>query len=469
MRSRQREPIQTTSLTGKFVQTGTGIFAVDVDSPSATADRLNVSGTATLAGQVVPTVVNFQSTHQEFMILSSAATTSAGITVVDTAVINYELLFPTTEDMVLSIDVNFVPGGGNDNQNSVGKNLNDVVNGGGLQGPIDALANLLTQAELASALNQLLPSPYLDSEIATLFSSLYFTNSLMSCPVRDGPAAFIREGECVWGRVSGRSFDQDATSQTLGFDETSFQVSGGMQAALGEVWRIGFAGAYERSSLDTDTFAESDADRLHGGAVLKFNPGPLLLAAAVSGGQGWYDTERPISFPGFSAVASADDDISYVNGRLRAAYLFGGYAWYLKPQVDFDATQISLDNVRERGADGLSLIVRGNDETVLSASPALEIGTQFSLSNGTFVRPFVRGGATFFDDPDFVVRASFEGAPSGVAPFRTSAGTDDVVANASAGVDLLATDGASLKLYYEGSFGDTVEEHSAGAKATLPF
>jgi len=37
--------------------------------------------------------------------------------------------------------------------------------------------------------------------------------------------------------------------------------------------------------------------------------GPLLLPAAVSGGWGWYDTERPISFPGFSALPRSDHDI----------------------------------------------------------------------------------------------------------------------------------------------------------------
>jgi hypothetical protein len=29
--------------------------------------------------------------------------------------------------------------------------------------------------------------------------------------------------------------------------------------------------------------------------------------------------------------------------------------------------------------------------------------------------------------------------------------------------------GASLRLYYEGSFGDLVEEHGGGVKGTLPF
>jgi Autotransporter beta-domain len=56
--------------------------------------------------------------------------------------------------------------------------------------------------------------------------------------------------------------------------------------------------------------------------------------------------------------------------------------------VDFDATHISLDNVNERGEGGASLNVRGNDETVLSATPALELGTQFEMASGISVRPY---------------------------------------------------------------------------------
>jgi uncharacterized protein with beta-barrel porin domain len=105
------------------------------------------------------------------------------------------------------------------------------------------------------------------------------------------------------------------------------------------VWRLGAAWGYEHSTLQTDTNAEADGDRLNGGAVLKYNPGALLLAAAVSGGWGWYDTDRPIAFPGFSAVSSANNEIGNVTERLRAAYLFTNGAWYAKPMVDFDTTQ----------------------------------------------------------------------------------------------------------------------------------
>ena len=190
------------------------------------------------------------------------------------------------------------------------------------------------------------------------------------------------------------------------------EVAGGLQSALGPVWRVGLAGAYERSSLDTDTNAWSDADRVNGGAVLKFNPGPLLLAAAVSGGWGWYDTKRPIDFPGFTALAQSDNEISYIDGRLRAEYLVSAGRWYAKPMADLDATHINLDGVHENGAFGAGLNVRGNDETVLSATPALELGAESGIVGGTLVRPYVRGGVTLFDDPDFVLLASFEGAPS---------------------------------------------------------
>jgi len=165
----------------------------------------------------------------------------------------------------------------------------------------------------------------------------------------------------------------------------------------------------------------------------------------VSGGSGWYDTEWPIAFPGFMAFAQSDHEIGYVDGRFRAAYLLSAGSWYAKPMIDFDATHIRLDTVKESGAGGVGLNVRGNEETVLSASPALELGAQFGGPNGTLVRPYIRGGAAFFDDPDFVLLASFEGGS-----FRVATSTDDVVADISAGIDVIGADGASFRFYYDG-------------------
>ena len=97
---------------------------------------------------------------------------------------------------------------------------------------LEALANLPSVGSWPTPSIRSHPEIYLDTEIATLFSALAFTNSLMTCPVRDGGDAFIKEGQCAWTQVSGRSFDQDQTFQTLGFDETAWQVSGERKSRL---------------------------------------------------------------------------------------------------------------------------------------------------------------------------------------------------------------------------------------------
>src|SRR6185437_67488 len=105
--------VQTTALTGNFVQNAGGKFAVDVDTTGVTADRLNVSGTAQLAGTVTPHFLNLKITPQTFTILSAAGgTTNNGLTVQDTAVMTYQLTFPNPTDVELAVlGVNFAPSG----------------------------------------------------------------------------------------------------------------------------------------------------------------------------------------------------------------------------------------------------------------------------------------------------------------------------------------------------------------------
>jgi len=462
--------ILTTALSGDFAQPGSEL---DVNLLGFNADLLAVFGDAELDGLVRPlfTLSGLGSATQWTVLTSGAPIVDNGIAAVDTAVVDFDLIFPTTMQMdLVLLGVDFAPSGLNRNETAIANNLNKIYDagGGGVSPVLDALAALPDVGDLAKALDQLSPEIYLDAEIATLFSGLAFTNSLMTCPVRDA-AAFIKEGECVWARVSGRDFNQDQTFQTLGFDESSVQVAGGGQIALDQVWPLGLALGYEHSNLDTDTNASSDADRIHGGAALKYNPGPLLLAAAVSGGYGWYDTERRLNIPGLFAQSQADNDIGYVNGRFRAEYLLSNGNWYVKPMVDLDVTHIDLDGASESGGSGMALKVNGSDQTVFSATPMVELGTQYGSSGGTLFRPYVRGGATFFDGADFAVLASFEGAPSGVGSFRIATSTDELVGNVGVGMDVIGVEGASFRLYYEGRFGETVADHAGGIKASWNF
>ena len=182
-----------------------------------------------------------------------------GIKAVSTPVVQFAVIFPTATQMDLKLlGVDFVVNGLNRNETAIAENFNDVFATGNLKGlntVMNAIATLPSNGSVARALDQLSPEVYLDTAIAALFSNLAFTNSMMTCPERDGAYAFVREGQCVWARVSGRFYDQDATFQTLGFNETNFQVSGGGQVVLGGAWRAGGALGYEHSELETSTNA----------------------------------------------------------------------------------------------------------------------------------------------------------------------------------------------------------------------
>jgi len=468
--------LQTTEVTGNLTQSGSGLLATDIMFGSLTADLTNVSGTSTLSGQVVPNIVNpgfTQPGTQQVTILTSAGgVTNAGLTVQDTAVLDYSLLFPDGFSVVLGVTADFSPSGLNRNQTALGENINAIQTAGGSAGFAPAVAGLVTipdLAGLADAYDQLGPEIYLDNGIATLFSALDFTDDLMSCEVREGGNVFINEGQCLWVKGSGSWLDQDKTRETIAFDRNAIRVAGGGQVAIAPDWRLGMAIGYERSDLDALGGREnSDADTLHGGAALKYIFGDGLIAAAISGGQGWYDTTRYLAFGTFNGQTSADHDVSHLTGRLRGAYAFTNGAHYIKPLVDLNVSWVDIDGFTEKGGNGAALIVQGTDETVFSVSPAIEFGWQSALADGTLMRPYVRAGVTVFDDPEFTLTSSFA-AVSGAPTFRTQVGTDDVVGDIAAGLDTLANDGSVLKVYYAGQFGEDTAQQSVGARASFLF
>ena len=106
---------------------------------------------------------------------------------------------------------------------------------------------------------------------------------------------------------------------------------------------------------------------------------------------------------------------------------------------------------------------------MLSTSPALEIGAELKAADGSFVRPYLRVGATFFNDTDFALTSSFLAAPAGVQPFTIKSNFDDTYLDIGAGVDVMTLEGLDIKLNYEGRFSDDSEMHAGGAKVGIKF
>ncbi len=493
--------IQTSELNGSLLQTPRGKYAVDVDMGHGTSDFVHATGGANMGGKVLPTIVAnpFTGKQQVTILTADGGVTNNGLSVKDTAVVDYSLLFDPN-DVMLRMNVDFTPKGLAKEPNSVGSALNKVFKGGGpnsMEGLGLALLQLPTVSALSNAYTQLSGENYRALEMSELYSQERFSDDQMNCPVRGDSGAYvvapatpqplklaegdyvagqtpvvvpaIDENQCVWTRVRWRSVQQDANSGTTGFDEDAIGISGGGQWALNGPWYAGVAFGYENSQIDTNTpVINSDGDRFRVGGSLKYISGPWFVGGAVTGGWSNFNSTRHISFPGFATSTTSSQDLQNVAGQMRVAYQVAtAGAWYLKPLVDLNVTNVNMDSFTEKGGNGAALRVSSNDETVFSATPALEIGTQWGHPGGILTRPFVRGGVSFYSDANFPIAASFAKAPG--ASFTTNGEIDDVLGDVSAGVSFLGVRGGVLTFSYDGAYGDTFTEHSASAKASMRF
>lgn len=485
--------IFTSAINGDLIQTASGKLAIDVDLVGHTSDKVLVSGSASLAGTVVVTLNTLKKGPQSFTIVSAAnGASNNGLNLVSSPALRASLVYPANgTDVVLTTDLNFVPlppgpvvsqpgiappvapppAGLNSNQLAIAQGLQSsfLAGSGGVSPVLVGLIHTIGDTAYQNALHQLSPEIYSQGLIETLYGSQQFSNDMMSCRIagEDG-AAFIREGQCVWARARARFLDVDHTNSNIGAKDTTGSFSGGAQFALAPDWRLGVAAGYDRISLSTGAAASSSGDRANAGAVIKYNSGPILLAAGVTAGWGSYDTTRTMSFGGFNAQATSSNDIGYVAGQLHAAYLLNQGNWYLKPLVDASVTDVDLHGFHEHGG-GAALKVPSRSDTVVSVSPALEIGTELRFDSLAVLRPFIRAGVTWQDSDSFALSASFADAPQGVSPFSVSTKFDRVLADVSAGVDVINTGGAVMRLQYDGRFGQDTQQNSVSLKGSVPF
>lgn len=478
-------PVQTLSLVPLGAAPSVGTFVVDADWASGNADRLDIKGAAELSGAVTVNALNFpdaedkanEGLSKSFTILTATGgVTDYGMTVTDTAAVDFELLYPDANTVELQATINFL---GQDevatanltsNQTQVGTALNETVGNGGNPAFVPNLLALGTQEELGAALDQLTPAGDAAQFSSAMKTGNTFAGQLLSCKTlgEGDPNAFIREGQCLWVRANVRQLENDGRNGETGFAETATFYSAGAQFDVGGPWRIGAGIGFEDGDVRTGSNAQSETERLHLGAVVKYNPGPLLLAASLTGGHGWSDNTRVVSLGAFSDVATSDSEQSFLSGRLSGAYLLSRGHWYMKPQIDLAWTYLDRDGYTETASGGSALTVAGSDDTVFSVAPSLEFGAQYDTGFGGVARPYVKGGVTWLDSDTFLTSAAFAGVP-GAAGFTIESTIDDVVADLGLGVDFLSETGTVLRVQYDAQFGDQTEQHGGSAKLSVPF
>jgi hypothetical protein len=466
----------TTTLLGNWKQNASGTYGVDLDlyqTDSAgntivgkTADRINVTGSGTsggnanLSGTVSVNIMDpgdaRPGSYSVTIVHADTGVTTSGLTLMapPSAVASYQLTYPDSKSVDLSYVINFDPAGLNMNQSALGAYINNIQLTTSRATPstamtplVAALFDLPSLSQYAGALNQLIPQVLAGNSIATEFSSLQFSDALMSCHVAGGDYKFIAENTCLWFRAAMRNFTQDNTTQLSGANETDEGLSLGGQEEVSPGWWAGLAASYDAGNSAFANDAKAKETRYQAGASLKAQLGQAMLGLSVSGGTGRYDTIRQIAFTGFNGEAWGKENISFIATHARVSYAFDMGDFYLTPKFDLGMTRLMILPYTETGGSLAALAVPGQNHTFVTMQPAMEFGWQFTSGDGTVVRPFgsvgllasVAGGASD-------ISAALTNAPVAAGTFKVGGRMTGPMLDNTIGLEIFKPNGANVQL-----------------------
>ncbi len=470
------------TVTGNFVQNAAGRLLVDI-APLAPAgaprnDLLTVSGTATLGGVVEPHIVSGLLPGRYTFLRAGqvqAVTATTTDSVLHSGAVPISWALASTADAVaLSPQAHFTTPVGITlitDQRNVAQGLQDAWDGNTTR-----LGNLYarflsvdSQKGYAAALDELKPESNQDTLTDRTLDTRKGLQRAMSCPAFVGTGTLLREGECVWGRITGTNTRYFSTPDDGGYHQNALSYQTGLQTEFAPDWFFGLTGAYTRAiQSDPDRITGTTSDAGDVSAALKHQVGPWLFAASANVGYAWADNKRLIDFAGARATARSRSEILSAGGRLRASYqvLFGD--WYIKPYADLDLLYSYSPAYSESGAGDFNLDVRPLAKTLVAFSPNVEIGGRIDLEGGRWIRPYGTLGMMVLSDDHFTGRASFQGTGA-LGRFATDSSIPDRLGEAGLGLQISLGNGVEVTGEYQAQVGDQFVAQSGTARLQLRF
>ncbi len=360
--------IQTTALTGNLAQSTTGRLLTDINITGASSDRVNVSGTANLAGAVQVQVQNaILGPWQQTVLSAAGGTTNNGLALLASPALQAQLVFPNATDVaVKSTGINFLTPGLSINQTSLANAFNGAAQTSGLGGPVfNFLLNGVTSVPGYNlALTQLSGETATGTQ-QTTFDAMNMFMEVMTDPFNRGSAStpgggasgYASEGDAsayasdgrkrsaaerdayamftkappqnfearwnVWAAGFGGSQTTDGNA-ALGSSNTTSSIAG---TAVGADYRFspftiaGFALAGGGTNFSVAGSGSGRSDLFQAGAFIRHDAGAAYVSGALA--YGWQDvtTNRTVSAAGIEQL-QARFNANAFSGRVEGGYRF---------------------------------------------------------------------------------------------------------------------------------------------------
>jgi len=468
--------IGTTTIYGGYTQTSTGKLLIDVNAanPQQT-DLLAVTGTAQIAGEIVPTAVSLLPGTATIV---TAGNLSSTATVTDPLLFHWSVVTGGTY-ISLAPQANFTPADValTSSQASLAQYLTRAWNNGDafFANRFAYLSQIQSSSQYAALLGASSPRAALTQStfLANLGSTLL--GSAMSCPVFVDQGTLLGEDSCVWMKTSGQWDSQYANNGDPGYNVSSATYRIGAQKGIAPDWFLGASLAYG-STWATEPGGSAGHGQIYDGSVaLKHTDGPWLFAGSLSFAGGTFNNDRMVnlapsgSMPGVDTTLHSNSSLFLAAGRLRAAYDVTLGDLYLRPYGDLDVIYTETPSFSESGRAGYGLDVRSSSQTNVVLSPMVEFGGRYDFRSAITMRPYLAVGASFRPDSTRSVDASFLGDASSDGTFRTDIKSPDMLGNLDVGLQMYRVDGFEIKTEYILRAGDAYLSQSAVGRVAWHF
>ncbi|CAD5267049.1 conserved exported hypothetical protein [Bosea sp. 62] len=493
--------IGTLTVNGAYVQNAGAVYEVEIDPGSATSDRIDVKGTATLANGATVSVVNTTGATyvagQRYTILTSTGLTgSYSGDLVLTAFLTLRNSSDATNAYLTVVQTATAGNiGGTGNEQAVGQAIDSLPTGNAVQtgvynqptveagqgalrqlaGEIHASARTVLVDEswhVRSAVNDRLRSAFGAVGAAPMATLSYgFTADL--APAVKGPLPKPPSAErfAVWGQGYGSWGRTRSDGNAASLSRSTGGLLVGADAAVFEALRLGVVAGFSHSKFDVNgRLSSGESDNYHLGLYGGGQWGALNLRAGLS--YTWHDlsTRRSIVSAGLGDTLRADYDAG-------TAQAFGELGYRL------DLGQTALGRVALEPFAGLAYVVlrsdrfqeRGGSAALSAASDDTSLGyTTLGLRAATTTRLSgmdltLRGGLGWrhaFGDVDPKTTLAFAGSnPFAIAglPIARDA------ALVEAGLDLGLGPNVSLGASYTAQLANDAQDHAFKANLAVRF
>jgi len=274
----------------------------------------------------------------------------------------------------------------------------------------------------------------------------------------DRSATGIATGESprdvsVWGQGFGGHANQSARDQVDGYGATYGGLMIGADKGIGDAWRAGGVFSYSNTLVTGRDNSSGDSTRVNGYGLTgyaNYTGAPWYVNLSGSVVQQRYNTNREVSFTGFSGIANGS-----FSGQQYVARAEGGYPLAVgnitvTPLGSLTYSHLNQNSYTETGGNGAALAVGATHATSLRSSVGAKLEQGFETAYGKLVPLVQLQWVHEFNHNPAVTSASFAADPSGQTAF-TTVGITPVsnLADLTLGVTLLRANNLSLSARYE--------------------